>query len=136
MKHLDDNRNNRICVPVHEIRRYLLLTVRICRVVVKDAASSPVEAAQHDKMSLILWLPAETLLAHREEAAVFDGRRAKFTCEDDSIDEHDGNMVLFEMRLDFLNGHRAAGRRVQNDSVICGISYKATSSICFLKRLL
>lgn len=48
------------------------LTVRICRVVVENTASGPVEAAHYHKVTLVLWFPAETLLAHRQEAAVFD----------------------------------------------------------------
>lgn len=56
-----------------------LLTVRICRVVVEDRANGPVEATHDHKVTLVLWLSAETLLANRQEAAVFDRRGAVFT---------------------------------------------------------
>ena len=83
-----------------------LLTVRISRVVVENTASGPVEAAHNHKMTLVLWLPAEALLTHRQEAAVFDRRRAELTRQNDSIDQHDGDVALLQMRLDFLNCHR------------------------------
>lgn len=53
--------------------------VRICRVVVEDRAIGPVEATNDHKVTLVLWLSAETLLANRQEAAVFDRRGAVFT---------------------------------------------------------
>lgn len=87
-----------------------LLTIRICRVVVENTASGPVKPGHHHKVTLVLWLPAETLLAHRQEAAVFDRRGAKFTRQDDGVDQHYGNMALLQMRLDFLNCHRAVER--------------------------
>lgn len=49
-----------------------LLTVRICRVVVENAACGPVETAHYHKVTLVLGLPAETLLTHGQEATVFD----------------------------------------------------------------
>lgn len=87
-----------------------LLTVRIRRVVVENTAGSPVEAAHDHKVTLVLWLPAETLLTHRQEAAVFDRRGAEFTRQDDSVDQHYGNVALLQMRLDLLNRHRAVRR--------------------------
>lgn len=59
--------------PVEQTRS---LTVVIRRVVVEDAAGGAVEAAHDHKVALVLRLPAETLLPHGQEAAVFDGRRA------------------------------------------------------------
>lgn len=47
-------------------------SVRIRRVVIEDATSTPVEATYDHKVTLVFWLPAEALLAHRKEAAVFD----------------------------------------------------------------
>lgn len=61
-------------------------------------------------MTLVLWLPAETLLAHRQEAAVFDRRGTELTCQDDGVDQHYGNVALLQMRLDFLNRHRTVER--------------------------
>lgn len=94
------------------------LTVRIRWIVVENAASGPVEAAYHNKVTLVLRLPAETLLAHRQEAAVLDRRGAEFTCQDDSINQHYGHVALLQMGLDFLNHHRAA-RRHQQTQVRC-----------------
>lgn len=51
----------------------ILLTVRICRVVVENTFCAPVEAAHYHKVSLVLWPPTETLLTHGQEAAVFYG---------------------------------------------------------------
>ena len=90
-----------------------LLTVRICRVVVENTASGPVEATQYHKVALVLWLPAETLLAHRQEAAVFDRRGTQFTCQDDCVYQHYGNVAMLQMSLDFLNCHRAMRRHPQ-----------------------
>lgn len=39
--------------------------VWIRRVVVENTASGPVEAADNHEVTLVLWFPAETLLAHR-----------------------------------------------------------------------
>ena len=83
-----------------------LLTVRIRWVVVENTAGGPVEAAHDHKVTLVLWFSAETLLAHRQEAAVFDRQGAEFTRQDDGVDQHYGNVTLLQMRLDFLNGHR------------------------------
>lgn len=90
-----------------------LLTVRICRVVVENAAGGPVETAHNHKMTLVLRSPAETLLTHRQEAAVFDRRGAEFTRQDDGVDQHYGNMALLQVRLNFLNRHRTTDRLSQ-----------------------
>lgn len=87
-----------------------LLTVRIRRVVVENTASGPVEAAHYHKVTLVLRLPAETLLAHWQEAAVFDRRGAEFTRQDNGVDQHYGNMSLLQMGLDFLNCDRTVER--------------------------
>lgn len=47
-----------------------ILTIRIRWVVVENTSCGPIEAAHYHKVSLVLWLSAETLLTHREEAAV------------------------------------------------------------------
>lgn len=88
-----------------------MLTVRISRVVVENAAGGPVEAAHYDKVTLVLRLPAETLLAHRQEAAVFYRRGAEFTRQDHSINQHYGNVALLQMGMDFLHRHRAVRRQ-------------------------
>lgn len=80
--------------------------VRICWVIVKDRAGSPVEATDNHKVTLIVWLPAETLLTHRQEAAVFDRQGAQLTRQHHSVDQHYGNVALLQMSLDFLNCHR------------------------------
>lgn len=98
-----------------------LLTVRIRRVVVENTASGPVEAAHYHKMTLVLRLPAETLLAHRQEAAVLDGRGAEFTCQDHGVDQHYSNVALLQMRLDFLNRHRAMRKHPQNTCQVLGL---------------
>lgn len=87
-----------------------LLTVRICRVVVENTACSPVKATHDHKVTLVVWFSAETLLTHRQEAAVFDRWGAQFTRQDDSVDQHYGNVALLQMRLDFLNGYRTIER--------------------------
>lgn len=86
----------------------VLLTVRICRVVIKESASGSVEAAHNHKVTLVLWLSAETLLAYMQKAAVFDRRGAQFARQDHGVDQHYGNVALFQMRLDFLNCYRTA----------------------------
>ncbi len=91
------------CLGVGHMR---LLTVRICRVVVENAASGPVEATHHHKVTLVLRFSAEALLSDRQEAAVFDRRGAKLTRQDDGVDQNDGHVALLQMRLDFLNHHR------------------------------
>lgn len=80
--------------------------VRIRWVVVENTAGGPVEAAHDHKVTLVLRFPAETLLAHGQEAAVFDRRGAEFTHQDNGVDQHYGNVTLLQMRLDFLNRHR------------------------------
>ena len=82
-----------------------LLTVRIRRVVVVNTAGGPVEAAHYHKVTLVLWLPAETLLTHGQEATIFDRRGAQLTCQDDRVHQHYGNVALLQMGLDFLNGY-------------------------------
>lgn len=57
-------------------------------------------------MTLVLRLPAETLLARRQEAAVFDRRGAELTRQDDGVDQHYGDVALLQVRLDLLNRHR------------------------------
>lgn len=84
-------------------RNTSILTVRIRWVIVEDGASGSVEATHNHKVTLIVRLPAETLLTHGHEAAVFDRLGAQFTCQHHSIDQHYGNVALLQMRLDFLN---------------------------------
>lgn len=83
------------------------LTVSIRRVVVEYAARGAVEATHHHEVALVLGLPAETLLAHWEEAAVFDGQRAELTGERHGIDQDDGHVALLHVSLELLDGHRA-----------------------------
>lgn len=82
-------------------------SVRIGRVVVVDAVCRPVEATDHHKVSLVLGFPTEALLSHREEAAVFDGRRAELTAEDHCIHQDYGHVTLLQVGLDLLHRHRA-----------------------------
>lgn len=96
-----------------------VLTVRIRRVVVEDTAGGPVEAAHHHKVTLVLGLPAETLLSHRQEAAVLDGRRAEFAGQDDGVDEHDGDVALLQVVHDLLDRHRAGDRNTSVGGAGC-----------------
>lgn len=82
-------------------------TVRVGRVVVKDAASFTVKATHHHKVALVIWLPAKALLTHREETAVFDRRGAQLTHQQHCVDQHDGHMTLLQVTLDLLNRNRA-----------------------------
>lgn len=56
-------------------------------------------------MTLVLRLPAETLLAHGQEAAVLDRRGAQLTGQDHGVDQHYGDVALLQVRLDLLNRH-------------------------------
>lgn len=104
------------------------LTVWVGRVVVEDAASAPVEAAHHHKVTLVFWLPAEALLAHRQETAVLDRRRAEFTHQNHSVDQHYGHMALVNMFLDFLNCHRATGD-IQKGRKLASLGYFLSRSV-------
>lgn len=84
-----------------------VLTVRVCGVVVEDAAGGPVEAAHHHKVSLVLWLPAEALLSSRQEAAVLDGRRAELAAQHHGVDQHDGHVAVLQVGHNLLHRHRA-----------------------------
>lgn len=78
-------------------------SVRIGGVVVVDAVSRPVEATDHHKVPLVLGFPAEALLSHWEEAAVFDRRRTQLTIKDHRVHQDYGHVTLLQVRLDLLH---------------------------------
>lgn len=57
-------------------------------------------------MPLIVWLPAEALLADRKEAAVLDRGRAEVTDQQDRVHQHNRHVSLSQVILDLLNSYR------------------------------
>lgn len=95
------------------MQQSIVLTVRVCRVVVVNVAGGPAESTQNNKVSLVFGFPTEASLVHRQKAAVLDGRGAEFTGEEDGVDEHDGDVALLQVGLDLLDGHAAVGQPPQ-----------------------
>lgn len=82
-------------------------SIWIGRVVVVNALCGSVEATDHHKVALVLWFPAEALLSHWEEAAVFDRRRTQLTGQHHGVDQDNGHVTLLQVRLDLLHRHWA-----------------------------
>lgn len=92
---------------VYAKANFMVHTVGVGGIVVEDTAGFSVESTHYDKVALVIWLPAEALLSHRQETAVFDRRGAEFTHQQHCIDQHDGHMTLLQMTLNLLNRNRA-----------------------------
>lgn len=105
------------------------LTVSIGWVVVKDAASGPVVAAQDDEVALVVRSAAEAAVATGGEAAVLDRAGTQVTVQHPRVHQHDGHMALSQVCLDVLHTHCAVGRRGVSWCCWAPIPYPSTGSL-------
>lgn len=104
-------------------------SVSIGWVVVKDAASGPVVAAQDDEVALVVRSAAEAAVATGGEAAVLDRAGTQVTVQHPRVHQHDGHMALSQVRLDVLHTHCAVGRRGVSWCCWAPIPHPSTGSL-------